>query len=181
MVHFIFRQMENELENVHLHQQRVSILAAKAAHIFDVTAEQKLKLVEAALYHDVGLVAIDMTIPNKKGLLDENEVVEVQRHSECGYRILSAITEYAEIADLILEHHEWYDGSGYPKNLRGNEIHKLSRILSVLDAYDAMTHERVYKDTYDEAEAIDELRRCSGSQFDPELVELFVKWLEQQP
>jgi len=180
MVHFIFRKMEIELESIHLHQQRVSSLAGRTANIFHLTSDQKGLLVEAALYHDVGFAAIDMTIPNKEGLLDDHEVTEVQRHSECGYRILSAISEYAEIADLILEHHEWYDGSGYPKNLRGNGIHQLSRILSVLDAFDAMTHERAYEDTFDEGEAIEELRKCSGSQFDPEIVEAFIKWLEEK-
>lgn len=178
MIHYIFRTIELDYGIIDHHQKRVSELAEETAEIFDLLKGEKDNLIDAALYHDVGLVAIDMNLPNKPGALDEDERVEIRRHSECGYRILCAISEYAEIADIILAHHEWYNGAGYPKNLRGDEIPYISRVLAVLDSYDAMTHERLYKKVYSKEGAIEELRAHRGTQFDPAVLDCFIEWLE---
>lgn len=179
MIHYIFRTIELHYSIIDHHQKRVSELAEETAEIFGLLKGEKDKLIDAALYHDVGLVAIDMRLPNKPGLLDDDERIEVRRHAECGYRILQAISEYAEIADVILAHHEWYNGSGYPKNLRGDEIPYLSRVLAVLDSFDAMTHERLYKKVYTKEGAIEEMKAHSGTQFDPAVLDCFIGWLEK--
>ena len=102
----------------------------------------------------------------------------MRRHSEIGYRIALSSVDLLHIAEWILRHHEWWDGSGYPIGLAGTDIPMECRILSIADAYDAMTSDRPYRNAMPKARAIEELRRCAGSQFDPELVERFIALLE---
>jgi HD-GYP domain-containing protein (c-di-GMP phosphodiesterase class II) len=102
----------------------------------------------------------------------------MQRHSEIGHRIALAAPDLAPIADWILKHHEWWNGKGYPLGLKGTEIPLECRILAVADAYDAMTSDRPYRKAMSHAEAVAELRRCAGTQFDPELVERFIALLD---
>lgn len=97
-----------------------------------------------------------------------------ERHPEIGWKILSSTTEFSELTQFILSHHERWDGNGYPNGLKGADIQVEARIIGVADAYDAMTSERSYKTGISRDEAIIELKRCSGSQFDPEIVEVFV-------
>ncbi len=179
MIHHVFDKVAHDYMDVDDHQNRVTELAAKSAGLFGLSLQQSQLLKEAARYHDVGLIAVDRELANKPGALHDDERVEIHRHSECGFRILSAVPEYNDIADIVLAHHEWYDGTGYPRNLRGDEIPLLSRILTILDAYDAMTHDRIYKLKYNKKEAINELTRCSGKQFDPELIPVFIDYLNQ--
>ena len=178
MIHYIFEAVADDYVDVDQHETRVMSLVAETKGIFGLSAGEHALLLEAARYHDVGLVSVDREVANKPSSLTEDEKQEIHRHAECGYRILSAISEYSSVADIILAHHEWYDGTGYPKNLRGGEIPLLSRILSILDAYDAMTHPRIYKEQYTQEEAIRELEIYSGTQFDPELTRLFMAYLK---
>jgi HD-GYP domain-containing protein (c-di-GMP phosphodiesterase class II) len=99
----------------------------------------------------------------------------MKKHTEIGYNIASASNELSTIAEYILSHHERWDGKGYPQGLKGNEIPKLARIVSIADTYDAMTSERPYKTARRHSEAIAEILRCSGTQFDPQIVEAFYK------
>ena len=98
----------------------------------------------------------------------------MRKHTEIGHRIALASPELHSIAPYILTHHERWDGKGYPKGIQGEDIPLLARILSIVDAYDAMTQDRVYRQGMPREDAIKELRRCSGSQFDPSLVDLFI-------
>lgn len=138
----------------------------------------KTQLVMVATLHDIGKVAIPNTILLKNGELDEDEREIMKTHTEKGYRIAKAATELEPIALSILCHHERYDGSGYPNGLMGEDIPLLSRIFMIVDAYDAMTHDRPYRKTKTNEEAIEELKRCSGTQFDPALVNVFVELVE---
>lgn len=101
-----------------------------------------------------------------------------KKHPEIGYRILQTIPQLNPIASMVRSHHEWWDGYGYPQSLKGTQIPILSRIITILDSYDVMTNKRPYKDPMTTSEAIDELKRCSGTQFDPELVDIFISIIE---
>jgi diguanylate cyclase (GGDEF)-like protein/PAS domain S-box-containing protein len=126
-----------------------------------------------ASLHDIGKIAIPINILEKKTRLTSKEREIMMRHTEIGYRIASSLSEIAPIADAILYHHEWWDGSGYPLNVKGENIPLISRIIAVCDAFDVMTNGRPYqkKKTYEEA--IAELKLMAGSQFDPHIVEIF--------
>lgn len=127
--------------------------------------------------HDIGNISVDRTILNKPSLLTETEYNEIKRHSETGYHILKSVNEYANIADHVLSHHERWDGKGYPRGLAGEEISLIARIIMVAGAFEAMTSERPYRKALSVEKAIEEMEKCSGTQFDPHIVELFKEHL----
>jgi HD-GYP domain-containing protein (c-di-GMP phosphodiesterase class II) len=126
------------------------------------------------LLHDIGKIGVDESILNKIGKLDKNEWEAMKLHSVKGARILENTIEFKDIAENVLSHHEHYDGSGYPKGLKGKEIPVMARIIAIADAYDAMTNDRTYRNKMSYEEAIIELKQYSGIQFDPEIVSLFI-------
>ncbi len=128
-----------------------------------------------ATLHDIGKISIDDHILAKPGKLTEMEWFEIRKHPEAGYRIAMASPELHSIAECILTHHERYDGSGYPQGLCGESIPLLSRIIAVADAYDAMVNDRPYRKAMPGEAAMQEIVSCSGSQFDPAIVDIFVK------
>jgi diguanylate cyclase (GGDEF)-like protein/PAS domain S-box-containing protein len=132
-----------------------------------------------AQFHDIGKVGTPDRVLFKPGPLDQSEQIEMRRHCEIGHRIAQSIPDLVSIADLILKHHEWWNGSGYPLGIKERAIPLECRILAIVDAYDAMTSDRPYRKALTRADAFLELRRCAGVQFDPELVELFISTLEQ--
>jgi diguanylate cyclase (GGDEF)-like protein/PAS domain S-box-containing protein len=132
-----------------------------------------------ARFHDLGKVGIPDSILFKPGPLTKEEFQEMQKHCEIGHRIALSITDLSPIADLILKHHEWWNGKGYPLGLQAENIPLECRILSIVDAYDAITSERPYKKAMSHEEALEELQRCAGTQFDPNLVDKFIELLEQ--
>lgn len=129
----------------------------------------------AGLMHDIGKIGIEDKILNKDGKLNNHEWLEIKRHPEIGYRILSSANEFSKLADCVLEHHERWDGKGYPKGIDGLSISLQARIIAIADAYDAMTSERAYRKALSIEEAIAELRKYSGTQFDPEIVKVFIE------
>lgn len=133
-----------------------------------------------ALLHDIGKIGVDVSILQKPGPLTDSEWRIMRTHPEIGYRIANAITDLAGISDLILSHHERWDGKGYPNQVVGNAIPILCRILAVVDAYDAMTNDRSYRKAMDTAEAILEIEKNSGSQFDPKVVKIFIDILTEE-
>lgn len=128
-----------------------------------------------AQFHDIGKVGTPDRILFKAGPLTKEETAEMRRHCEIGHRIAQSAPDLVPVADLILKHHEWWDGQGYPLGLRGEEIPLACRILAIADAYDAMTSDRPYRRALSQAAALAELRRKAGSQFDPELVPKFIR------
>ena len=137
-----------------------------------------------ALLHDIGKVTVNPSILQKPSKLTLAEWDEMKRHSEIGYRIAQATPELTVVSDLILAHHERWDGKGYPRGIKGEEIPLACRILAVADAFDAMTNDRVYRNAISIEEAIKELERNAGSQFDPEIVKVLLEYLrkrENQP
>lgn len=162
------------------HAERLEILVSGlAAELgFDASQQDAMKLF--AKFHDIGKVGISDAILFKPGALDEAEREEMRRHSEIGYRIALSSVDLLHIAEWILRHHEWWDGSGYPIGLAGADIPLECRILSIVDAYDAMTSDRPYRKAMPAAEAVAELRKFSGIQFDPDLLEPFCNLLRNQ-
>ncbi len=133
---------------------------------------ENLKLL--SLLHDIGKTAIPESILLKCGNLNENEMAVMKKHSEIGFRIANTMPELLPIAEGILSHHERWDGDGYPQGLKGYDIPLLARIVSVLDTFDAMTHDRPYRKALSEEKAIEEIRRCAGTQFDPKITKIFI-------
>ncbi|MEN6459954.1 MAG: FIST N-terminal domain-containing protein [Syntrophomonas sp.] len=127
-----------------------------------------------ARFHDIGKVDISDQILFKPGALTPEEKKEMQRHCEIGYRIAQSSTELRPIADWILKHHEWWNGQGYPLGVKGDDIPLECRILAILDAYDDMTSDRPYRQAMSRGAAIEEIRRCAGTQFDPVVVDKFI-------
>lgn len=130
-----------------------------------------------ASLHDIGKVAIPEAILLKEGKLTEKEWAVIKRHPEIGFNIAQASPQIIHIAKFILACHEHWDGSGYPKGLKGEPIPIASRVMFIADAYDVMTSERSYKKAMGKNAAIKELKRCAGTQFDPVLVEKFIEIL----
>jgi diguanylate cyclase (GGDEF)-like protein/putative nucleotidyltransferase with HDIG domain len=158
-----------------LHSKRVSEICEDIASRMNFNKDNVSKIRIAGLMHDIGKIGIDENILNKPEELSSDERKEIERHSEIGHRILSSVDEFSEIAEHVLENHEQWDGNGYPRGLKGAEISLEARIIAVADAFDAMTRERTYGKTLSEDEAIREIRRCCGTQFDPEIAVIFVE------
>jgi len=128
--------------------------------------------------HDIGKVGVPDSILLKPGKLNDIEWETMKSHSEIGYKILSTSNTTAEIGKFVLHHHERWDGKGYPDGLKGENIPIISRIIAIADSYDVMVNERPYKTAMKKKDAVAELRRCAGTQFDPNLVESFIKIIE---
>ncbi|MEG0295257.1 MAG: diguanylate cyclase [Clostridium sp.] len=156
------------------HTSRVSINAAKVGEKIGLEMSEIDELRIAADLHDIGKIGISQEILLKEGPLTNEEYEIMKTHSEKGYRIIKASSELKSVSESVLYHHERYDGKGYPMGIKGEEIPLLARIITVCDSYDVMTNDRVYKKAMSKEKAFDELRRCSGTQFDPNIVELFI-------
>lgn len=156
------------------HTQRLSRICLTMAEKLDLPAPQLINLAILTQVHDLGKIGVPDSILFKKGILTEEEWSIMRQHPEKGYRLALTSPDLAEFADLILKHHESWDGSGYPLGIKGKEIPIECRIFAIVDAFDAMTSDRPYRNALSKEEAIEELKRCSGSKFDPELVEVFL-------
>jgi diguanylate cyclase (GGDEF)-like protein len=157
------------------HAQRMTNNALKLGGKINLTNEQLNNLSLLATLHDIGKVTISEEILTKSSDLTEEEWKTIKTHPQKGYSIASSIKELAPIAKGILSHHERWDGGGYPQGLKKEEIPLLARIITIVDAYDVMVNGRVYKEPRSKTKALEELKKCAGTQFDPELVEEFIE------
>jgi len=157
-----------------LHSKRVSQICESIANEMDFDKDDINQIRLAGLMHDIGKIGIDEQILNKPGKLSSMEWGEIHRHSEIGYRILSSVNEFSEIAEYVLAHHERWDGRGYPKGLKEEQIPLKARIITLADSFDAMTSDRTYQTGLSLDEAASEIIKCSGTQFDPGIARIFV-------
>lgn len=165
------------------HSERVGLyaqaLARQMADEYAFSEEDILRIHYIGLIHDMGKIGVADSVLNKAGKLTDEEFSLMKKHSEIGYEIMSSLGEEIEGAlDGIRYHHERFDGRGYPDGLSGEDIPLIARILCLADSYDAMTSNRVYRKRLTREEVIGELRKCSGTQFDPKLADIFISLLE---
>ncbi|TYC84236.1 diguanylate cyclase [Acetobacterium wieringae] len=158
-----------------MHSSRVGHICEKIGLRMKLDQDEINQIRTAGLIHDIGKMGIDEKILNKTGALSDEEWQEIKRHPEIGYRILSSVNEFSEMANCILEHHERWDGHGYPKGLKGEEISLQGRIVAVADSFDAMTSDRAYRKALAYDEAITEIKRCAGTHFDPLVAKMLVE------
>jgi HD-GYP domain-containing protein (c-di-GMP phosphodiesterase class II) len=156
------------------HAQRVARYAGLLARQMEVPEDQVEEIVRAAALHDIGKLGIPDQILNKPAALTEEETIVIQRHPLLGGAILSQIESIGYSRDWVLHHHERWDGQGYPHQLAGEAIPLAARIIAVVDAYDAMTSDRPYRQAMPHEAAMEEIRAMAGSQFDPTVVQAFV-------
>lgn len=157
------------------HSERVTKYALLIAEELGLDSEQKRLISYAGLLHDIGKIGIADNILNKKSTLTQEDRKAIENHPLFGDQILGPIKFLREAQNIVLHHHEKYDGSGYPSKLKGEEIPLLARIITVADSFDAMTSDRPYRKAFSLDEAMGELRKKSGTQFDPKIVDVFEK------
>ncbi len=153
------------------HAAQIAELAAAVCEQLQIASSDMRMIRLAALLHDIGKIGVPETILHKRGPLDEDEWAVMQEHPRIGARILEPVPYFAELVPLVTSSHERYDGTGYPDQLAGADIPLGSRVIAVCDAFHAMTEDRVYRKAVPVDEALREIVRCSGSQFDPSCVE----------
>jgi len=161
------------------HCQRVTAFTIEIARAVPVPDPYLAVLARAAFLHDIGKMAIPDSILLKAGPLDDDEKTVMRRHCQKGYDVLTRIPFLRDAAEIVLAHQEFYDGTGYPRGLRGEQIPLGARIFSVADALDAMISDRPYRKALPMSHAREEIRRCAGTQFDPKIVEVFLSFPEQ--
>ncbi|HEX3482309.1 MAG TPA: HD domain-containing phosphohydrolase [Kofleriaceae bacterium] len=160
------------------HSDRVANFSGILATGLTLPDAEIRRIVQAGVMHDVGKIGVRYDMLNKPGKLTPEEVAVFRQHPEKGKRILDPVPCLHGLIDGCWCHHEWFDGGGYPRGLRGHDIPLVGRIVAIADAYDAMTSDRAYRRALPHEVAISEIERCAGTQFDPELAEAFVRFLE---
>ncbi len=171
-------EKSNETE---AHAERMAAQAKQLGQALGLDQEELVALELVATLHDIGKISIDSKVLMKESPLTAAEWEAIKKHPEVGYRIAQTVPELRKISEYILCHHEHWDGSGYPQGLKAEEIPLPARILAIVDAYDAMTQDRSYRPAMSKQDAINELQRHAGRQFDPDLVAVFIKQVMTVP
>jgi len=177
-IRLLLSMLREKSVNTQEHSGRIADHCRRIAEELALSDEMINDLLLLAMLHDIGKVGIPERILNKPGPLTPEERALIEMHPEIGYRISQTIPELANTSLYILAHHERWDGTGYPRGLGGEEIPLASRIIAVVDAYDVIVTGRNYRPARSKEEAITELKQCAGTQFDPKIVETYVKLLE---
>ncbi|AHJ12780.1 HD/GGDEF domain response regulator [Sulfurospirillum multivorans DSM 12446] len=168
-----------ELKDIYTsgHSEQVARYCCSIGNALNLGLKDTILLYQSAFMHDIGKILIDPKILQKNDYLTKEEYESVKKHSTFGAQMLQNINLFQEHAQIVKHHHERWDGTGYPDGLTNKKIPFFSRIIAIVDAFDAMTSMRNYKNKCTFDEALNELDRCSGTQFDPELVSISVKVL----
>lgn len=163
------------------HSDRVSAYSVLIGEALGLSEDDLKTLKIGGLFHDIGKIGIPDSILLKTDKLDDEEYSEIKNHPAIGAHILSNATIFKDIIPIVKHHHERFDGHGYPGKLKGEEIPYLARIATVADSFDAMTSKRSYRDSLPIDVVKEEIKKNSGTQFDPEIAEVFLKILNEQP
>ncbi len=174
-IHSILQTLYQKDLHEKIHSTNVSHISVQIGKEYGLTQEKLKALEVAGMMHDIGKIAVDSTIRNKQSALNESEYIEIRRHSEIGYQILKSVDQYTSLAEIILHHHERWDGHGYPYGLARENIPLLSRIITLADAYEAIRSDRPYRLGRSHHETLLEIQYHSGKQFDPKLVNVLLK------
>jgi HD-GYP domain-containing protein (c-di-GMP phosphodiesterase class II) len=166
-----------EARDPHLrgHSARVTAIAESLARRLGWRGERLDALRLGASLHDVGKIAVDASVLRKPGALTEEELAQIRTHPVAGARLIEGVDDFHTALPYVRHHHERWDGGGYPDQLAGEEIPIEARLLGVADAFDAMTSDRSYRAALSVEQALAELERCAGTQFDPDLAETFIE------
>jgi len=156
------------------HSERVAMLSLLLASSMGLSASEQTRIHIGAHLHDIGKIGIPDVILNKKGKLTADEFGIICQHPAIGDNIVGKLKLFHSVADIVRHHHERFDGKGYPDGLQGQEISLGARIVAVADAFDAMTSTRAYRTAFTLSQAIEETKRCQGTQFDPNIVAILV-------
>jgi diguanylate cyclase (GGDEF)-like protein/PAS domain S-box-containing protein len=175
MITYFQRSLAERSAETMEHGRRIQDIVARIGDKLGLSRRKKEELDILAILHDIGQIAIPGDLLVKPCYLVENEWELIRRHPEIGEKIALSVPDLNNVAEAILSHHEYWNGMGYPRGLKGGQIPLLSRILAIADAYDVMTDGRPYKKAITRREAVKEIEKCAGTQFDPELVALFVE------
>lgn len=170
----LLNKLNRKNHDMYQHNKEVTAYAEKLGTAMNLAHHELEDLKQAARLHDIGKVMISGDILEKEGKLTDKETSQIRKHSEIGYQLLKEVDDYKHLAHIVLSHHEWYNGSGYPRKLQGEEIPLLARIIGIADAFETMTGIRAYKSSITKEEAVKELKACTGSQFDPKIVNIFI-------
>lgn len=174
-LHSIINKFFNLNNTEKSHSVNVAKISEQIARALNLPEYEVKRISIAGYFHDIGKVFVDPRITNKEGKLTDKEWDEMKKHSEFGYKILSSKKEYSDIAQYVFQHHERWDGTGYPNRLKATEILLPARIISIADAFDAMVTKRSYKEAYSIEKAIKEIELNAGTQFDPEIAKVFIE------
>jgi len=165
----------------HRHARRVARMSAFVSREMKLSDDEVLQIEYAAALHDIGKIGVTDGILFKEEALEADEWREMRRHSELGYKILNGVDFLRDAAEIVYSHHERFDGKGYPRGIAGTEIALGARVFAVVDAYDAMTSRRPYREAMPQEDALEEIMRHSGTQFDPVTVEAFMRMVRRNP
>ncbi|MBW1728329.1 MAG: HD-GYP domain-containing protein, partial [Deltaproteobacteria bacterium] len=162
------------------HSERVTDMALEIGAVLRLTSEKLDNLHRAALLHDIGKIGVPVAVLDKPGKLDDEEYRLIKMHPRIGAKILEPITAYKEVVPIVLQHHERYDGKGYPAGLSADSIDIGARVLAVADVFDALTSDRPYREGWALERVIDLITQEAGRQFDPDVVEAFLEIMKMQ-
>jgi len=162
------------------HTQRVVELTIRMAQLMGISDKDLVQIRRGALLHDIGKMGIPDSILLKPGPLTEEEWVTMRMHPVFAYNLLSPIAYLRQALDIPYCHHEWWNGNGYPRHLKGLEIPLSARIFSIVDVWDALTSDRPYRKAWNAKKTLDYIEKQRGIQFDPEIVDLFIKLIKNE-
>ncbi len=171
----VLSNINNKYDKEKIHTERTSRFCESIARELKLSSKEVEDARISGILHDIGKIIVPQEILNKTGKLNKEELEIIRKHPVTSYQILKSVDEFSHLAEAVLYHHERIDGTGYPENLKGEKLPLLSKIIAVADAYEAMTSKRNYKKAMDKEQAIMELKRCAGTQFDTEIVQVFIE------